>query len=76
MMAEKIRIVDVMSRNTFDRLRYFWYLVAFLCIMDRVDLAEPDRLKSGILTTFFGCHFTISPKNNQINVLFQGVVTG
>ena len=47
-MAEKIKMVDVINKKTLLRFKYFWYLVAFLCIIDKVDLADPDRCKVGI----------------------------
>lgn len=43
-----MRMVEVMSKKTLLKFKYFWYLVAFLCIIDKVDLADPD-LSKGIL---------------------------
>ena len=39
----KITIVDVMMRNTDANEMYLSYLVALLCIIDKVDFADPVR---------------------------------
>ena len=60
MTAVKMTMVDVITRNTLAIVRYFWYLVAFLCIMERVDFALP-LLNKAILPIGRSrlCEFTI-----------------
>ena len=45
-MEVNMTMVDVTMRKTDARVRYFWYLVALLCIMDSVDFADPVRTKA------------------------------
>jgi len=39
----KMTIVDVIMRNTDANEMYLSYLVALLCIIDKVDFADPVR---------------------------------
>ena len=54
MTAVKIKMVDVIIRKTLVKVKYFWYLVALLFIIDNVD-PGPD-LSKGILKTYIIFH--------------------
>ena len=45
MMDVKMIIVDATKSNIDDNVICFSYLVARLCMVDRVDLVDPERIK-------------------------------
>ena len=61
-IAEKMRMVEVIRRNTLQRLRNFWYLVDLLLHVPSDIILEPRII--GIVTEFI----SLSSQNNWINL--------
>jgi len=53
----KMTMVDVMIRKTDAKEIYFSYRVAFLCIIDKVDFADPVRSNT-MVQSFWTCKST------------------
>ena len=69
MIDVKMIIVDATRSNIDDNVICFSYLVARLCMVERVDLVDPERIKLILFLNWLMCL-----KNSARHLLFYSFI--